>query len=422
MIKGNPYWVYLILSGASTFFNALMFTLQQVYYVQAVGMSPLQLVLAGTVMEIAAFLFEVPTGVVADTVSRRLSVIAGMFVTGLGFLIQGLIPRYPAVLAGSIIWGIGFTFLSGAREAWIAGEVGEERLSAVFLRTGQVRQVAVVAGIFAATGLSSLSLSLPIVAGSSLTMAFGLWLIWAMPERGFQPTPRGNRTTWQAMGVTLREGSRVVRQSPVLLTIMGVSAFGGAASEGLDRLREAHLLQNFHFPILDGLKPVVWFGIIQAGAQLLGFIAIQVGRSRLAQLSPRAVARVLLVANTFSVACVIVFALAGSFTLAVAALWGLAVAGAVSGPVYDAWLARNISPRVRATVLSMISQVNSAGQAAGGPIIGAVGTTFRLRAAMLVVALFEAPASVLYTLLMRRGRHIMRLPEADTAAIEEQAL
>lgn len=70
MIKGNAFRVYLVLSGATGLFNALMFTLQQVYYVQVVGMNALQLVLAGTVMELATLVFEVPTGVVADTVSR----------------------------------------------------------------------------------------------------------------------------------------------------------------------------------------------------------------------------------------------------------------------------------------------------------------------------------------------------------------
>ena len=49
-----------------------------IYFVQQVGMSPLQLVLVGTVMEISVFVFEVPTGVVADLYGRKLSlVIAG---------------------------------------------------------------------------------------------------------------------------------------------------------------------------------------------------------------------------------------------------------------------------------------------------------------------------------------------------------
>ncbi len=90
MIKGNAVRVYLVLSGATALFNALMFTLQQVYYVQTVGMNALQLVLVGTVMELATFVFEVPTGVVADTVSRRLSVIVGMFITGAAFSSRGL--------------------------------------------------------------------------------------------------------------------------------------------------------------------------------------------------------------------------------------------------------------------------------------------------------------------------------------------
>jgi len=61
-------------------------------------------------------------------------VIIGMFITGAGFLIQGLVSHYPAILLGAVIWGIGFTFISGARQAWIAGEVGEAQLRTVLMR------------------------------------------------------------------------------------------------------------------------------------------------------------------------------------------------------------------------------------------------------------------------------------------------
>jgi DHA3 family tetracycline resistance protein-like MFS transporter len=403
MIKGNAVRVYLVLSGATALFNALMFTLQQVYYVQTVGMNALQLVLVGTVMELATFVFEVPTGVVADTVSRRLSVIVGMFITGAGFLIQGLVPHYGAILLGSVIWGIGFTFISGARQAWIAGEVSEAELRGVLLRAGQVREVAVFVGIFLATSLGMIVLALPIIVGSTLTILLGLWLLWVMPEHGFQPAPRTERTTWHALRTTFGEGVRVVRSSPILLTLTAVTAFTGAASEGFDRLGDAHLLNTVHLPRLGNLEPVVWFGIIQAGAQLLSIATIQVSRRRLERISAAAVPRVLLIANTLTVAALAVFALAGNLGLAIGAIWSMVIIGAVSGPLYEAWLAGNISPTVRATVFSMVSQANSMGQFVGGPVIGTVGTTYGLRAALLLAAIFKFPAAVLYALLLRRG-------------------
>src|SRR5207245_49589 len=63
-----------------------------VYLVQELHFSPLQLVLMGTVMEAAVFLCEIPTGVVADTYSRRLSLIVGYLGTGVAWLLVGVAP------------------------------------------------------------------------------------------------------------------------------------------------------------------------------------------------------------------------------------------------------------------------------------------------------------------------------------------
>ena len=63
-----------------------------IYFVEVVGLDALQLVLIGTALEVSAFLFEVPTGVVADVYSRRLSVIIGTILLGFGFMLAGSIP------------------------------------------------------------------------------------------------------------------------------------------------------------------------------------------------------------------------------------------------------------------------------------------------------------------------------------------
>ena len=65
------------LGFAGALFSTMVFTVSGIYAVQEVGLNPLQLVLVGTALEASAFLFEVPTGVVADVYSRRLSVMSG---------------------------------------------------------------------------------------------------------------------------------------------------------------------------------------------------------------------------------------------------------------------------------------------------------------------------------------------------------
>src|SRR3989338_5885475 len=120
VVKHKPLNVYLTIR----FFSALLFsvivTVNLVYQATVVGLNPLQLVLVGTMLEVITFIFEVPTGIVADVYSRKLSVMIGLLLIGLGFTVEGLFPFFSAVLIAQVIWGIGFTFVSGAREAWIA--------------------------------------------------------------------------------------------------------------------------------------------------------------------------------------------------------------------------------------------------------------------------------------------------------------
>src|SRR5689334_8586689 len=126
--KMDAYRLYLLMSGATALFFTLVFSVNMVYQVQNVGLSPLQLVLVGTTLEVSCFLFEIPTGIVADVYSRRLSIIIGFVLIGAGFIVEGSIPTFAAMLVSQVLWGIGYTFTSGANQAWITDEIGEENV------------------------------------------------------------------------------------------------------------------------------------------------------------------------------------------------------------------------------------------------------------------------------------------------------
>ena len=79
----RPRQVFYLTAFLQSFSFAVVFTIIMVFQVETAGLSPLQLVLVGTALELSAFVFEIPTGVVADVYSRRLSVIIGIFITGL---------------------------------------------------------------------------------------------------------------------------------------------------------------------------------------------------------------------------------------------------------------------------------------------------------------------------------------------------
>src|SRR6188768_1055824 len=118
-LKLDATRVYLFIEFTASAFFSMMFVSMSLYEATVAGLLPYQLVLVGTTLEVTAFLFEIPTGIVADLYSRRLSVIIGFFLIGVGFTIEGALPFFGAVLLNQVIWGIGVTFISGAQEAWI---------------------------------------------------------------------------------------------------------------------------------------------------------------------------------------------------------------------------------------------------------------------------------------------------------------
>src|SRR4030081_1460406 len=97
-------------------------------------MSPLQLVLVGTFMELTIFICEVPTGIVADVVSRKLSIVIGYLVMGTAIVFCGAVAQPWAVMVAWAVWGFGYTFTSGATDAWLADEIGVDYVRSVFWR------------------------------------------------------------------------------------------------------------------------------------------------------------------------------------------------------------------------------------------------------------------------------------------------
>ncbi len=113
----HAYRVYLLTAFAEALFSGMYFTVSTIYRVEVAGLNPLQLVLVGTIMEASIFIFEIPTGVVADVFSRRLSIIIGWMVMGGGLVLEALVPRFGVILVAQALWGFGYTFTSGATEA-----------------------------------------------------------------------------------------------------------------------------------------------------------------------------------------------------------------------------------------------------------------------------------------------------------------
>ncbi len=406
--------VYLFLIGGGSFFFTLVTTVNLIYQVQVAHLNPLQLVLVGTVLEAAAFLFEVPTGIVADVYSRRLSIIIGVFLLGVGLALQGVIPKFGIILLAQVVWGIGYTFTSGATEAWLTDEVGVDRAGGLFLRGSQLDLIGSIVAIVIATAIGNFSLRAPILLGGGLYLVMGIVLLFIMPEHGFTPTPRDERTSWQVMGTQAKSGLSLVRRSHVLLTILGIVAIAGAATESYDRLSTAHFLTNFTFPTFGGWKPVVWLGIFSIIGQFLNIGVFEVVRRRLNTSNHRAVARTLTLSTALLVVCYLAFALAGNLAFAVIASIGVRMFRDINSPLQTAWINQHVDSRVRATVISISSQADAIGQIAGGPVVGYVGVLASVRAALVVGGCILSPALLLYARTLRRDDPIQVAVEAVT--------
>jgi MFS family permease len=398
----DPVPIYLLLALGQAICFALIFTVNMVYQVTVVGLTPFQLVIVGTVLEATCFLFEIPTGVVADVISRRLSIIIGIVLIGCGFTLEGSIPQFWAVIGSQVLWGIGYTFTSGATEAWITDEIGEEAVGPVFLRATQVSLVGGLVGTLASVGLGIIDIRVPMVLAGLGFIALAATLFVVMPERHMQITPREERSTWAHLAGTTHAGFRLALTRPVVTSLILVALIVGLASEAFDRLNTASLIDRFTFPTLFGYTgPVVWFGISGIVATLLGLLATQsLQRWQPDALAQGVPARLLAVGAALQVAAVIVFALAGNLWLAFGMLWLRTVVGTVMEPVQAAWLNRNLDSASRATVISMTGQANAIGQVAGGPALGWIGSSVSIRAALLASAFVLTPAVALYARLI----------------------
>ncbi|HSF80049.1 MAG TPA: MFS transporter [Anaerolineales bacterium] len=402
MLKLDAYKVYLTLEGVAALIFSVIFTVNMVYQVSVAQLTPLQLVLVGTMLETTIFLFEVPTGVVADVYSRRLSVIIGYLIIGLGFILEGSFPVFWTIMFGQVLWGLGYTFTSGATQAWISDEIGEEAASNAFIRGSQAGTVGALVGIVLSVLLGSIRVNIPIIVGGFMFLCLGGYLILVMPERGFKPTPSEERTSWGNMVATFRGGLHMINRRPILYTILFIGLFYGLYSEGYDRLWTKHLLDNFSLPVLYGLKPVAWFGIINAVGMLLSLGSTELVRRRIDTNSKGNITRLLMLVTGVLATSLVGLAWAMNFGLALILIWLIDMARSVIYPVYTGWVNQRIDSQVRATLLSMTSQVDAIGQITGGPFLGLIGNSVSVRAAITASGLILSPVLGLFARAARQ--------------------
>ncbi len=182
----------------------------------------------------------------------------------------------------------------------------------------------------------------------------------------------------------------------MLLLILATAALHGASTEGFDRLADFHLLRDIGLPPLGNLDRIVWFGIMDGVALLLGIGLLGWLKRRAHLEGHAAVARILAGVDVFLILAVVAFGLLGSFWPALIAFWIVGALRSVREPVFTAWLNQGLDPATRATMNSLGGQADALGQAAGGPPLGVVATRVSVPGALVVSGLLRAPALLLY--------------------------
>jgi MFS family permease len=360
---------YLLLLLGNTLAASFIWGINTLLLLDA-GLSNLEAFAANAFFTAGMVLFEVPTGIVADTVGRRASYLLGTVTLAIATLLYVLLWQVRAPFAAwavaSILIGLGFTFFSGAVEAWLVDALAATgfrgELESVFGRGQIVAGAAMLAGSVGGGAIAQLTtLGVPFLLRAALLLVMFAVAFRLMHDVGFTPASRGRPLAAMraVASASIDHGWRV----PAVKWLMVESLFtGGVAIYGFYAL-QPYLLELYGDPdayIVAGLSAA-----IVAGAQMLGGVAAPWVRRRFRQRASALIATAASSALTIGMVSVV-----ESFWAAIAltTVWGLLFAS--SRPIRQAYLNDMIPSRERASILSFDSLMASAGGVWGQPVLG----------------------------------------------------
>jgi MFS family permease len=377
-----------------------------VYLVVDAGLSPSQLVLIGSVQGIFALLCEVPAGVLADTISRKWSLVVSQLLMGTAMLATGLVTSFVLLVATQVLWGVAWTFASGADVAWITDELTESavlpgsvsavlpgRVSAVLSRAARAELIGSATGLL---GIGVLAWATRrdlaiVIAGSAMLLLTG-YVIIRFTEEHFV---RLRTARWSTSWTIFKRGLALVRRSPAILRIFLATFLINGASDAGGRLAPKQLLD---LGLPARLDPIIWL----TG---LGFIALVIGALALRLVAKRVDGQH--ARHSYAVAAAI--GAVGMVGLAIApnslaASTCLLLVSGIAVPLTRIigviWVNARTTSEVRATTHSFLAQAEYLGEVTCGLTIALIATLTTLPLALTTSAtLFALTAT-----LMRRAK------------------
>lgn len=334
------------------------------------GLTNLEAFAANAFFSLGMFLFEIPTGVVADTLGRRTSYLLGTLTLAVTTVMYWLLwvwqSPFWAWAIVSVLLGLGFTFFSGAVDAWLVDALHATgyrgSLEAVFGRAVIVGNVAMLGGSVLGGVIAQLTnLGVPFLVRAGILLVMFVVAAALMRDLGFTPDRgegplRATRTVLRA-SVRYGLGNRPVRW--LMLTTPFTTGVGFYAFYAL----QPYLLELWGD---EGAYSIAGLAAaLLSGAGIVGGLLAPTVRRRF-----RKRTSVILLATGSSALALVVLAVTANFWAAILliAVWG--VASSIDDPVHRAYLNDMIPSKQRATVLSFDSLLGSAGGAAIQPVLG----------------------------------------------------
>jgi MFS family permease len=365
-----------------------------VYLVVDADLSPAQLVLIGGAQGAVALVFEIPAGVVADTISRKWSLVVSHALMGTAMIATGLVTDFAALVATQMLWGLSWTFASGAEVAWITDELDEPaRISAVLMRWGRAQLTGAAAGLvgFGALG-SVLQRSMAMELAGAAMLLLGLYVVVRFREVRFVPAPTSR---WAASWSILARGSALARHSRAILLVFAATFLVNGAAVAFGRLQVLRLV-DLGLP----RDPVAWLTVLGILTLLLGAAALRVVQARIDDVRTAL--------RGYVIACAAgafgAVGLAGapevvSGSAAVLLVMGIALP--LTRTIGTIWVNRQTSGDVRATVHSFLAQAEYLGEIVCGFAIAAVAL---LAGVSVALAASGALFAITVLIVQRLGR------------------
>lgn len=407
---------YLVLTLFTTLAASFIWGINTLFLLDA-GLSNTEAFAANAFFTLGMVVFEIPTGVVADTRGRRFSFLLGAGTLLVSTLLYLLMWKLRAPFVGwalsSILLGLGFTFFSGATEAWLVDALRAtgygDNLEAVFGRAQSVGGVAMLVGSVAGGVVAQVTnLGVPYILRAGM-LAVTLIVAWRfMHDVGFMP--RRDVTVGTQVRITVHGSLDGGLRNPPVRWLMLAALFEGGVAIYAFYALQPYLLVLYGDPSAYGIAGLS--AAIVAAAQIVGGLIVlhvrRLFRRRTDALLTGAIA---------NIALLVAIGLTGSFWVALALLAVWATVFAINMPVRQAFVNGVVPSEQRATVLSFDSLMSSAGGVVIQPGLGRVADVFGYPASYLASAAIIAVAVPFVVLARRENAVSDRTAAPEPAAI-----